>query len=612
MRGQIHAVDNTFHLYETWPSVPANAHMSADAVCDVGHTIYRLLLQLSLQSPGMQQALKRANSAALRCYAARTGQIEIVHDGKLEKICFPIPSVCRYLTAETRLDVVMNARRDEQGSKVADFFRRAEDMYHEMCWQSQLQSMRLLFWLSRNLGTWKWMSVWLSLILNALVVLFVPLPTTAISVLGVRMAGRSVLQWVLFGAGAVQALNAVLVLVSYLGNRGVLLMRKKQLFRDPLLLYYTCYLACCLLGLLVSEFFYALLLLDIVVREETLQNVIRSVTRNGKSILLTTVFALIVIYMFSIVGYLFLQDDFVIDTDRAEGERSCDSMLACIVTTLDHGLRNGGGIGDVLRPKSQAEATYAFRVVYDLLFFFMVIIIVLNLIFGVIIDTFADLRAEKNANEENRRNTCFICGLDRRAFDNKAVSFEEHITHDHNMWNYLYFLVHIRGSDPTEFNGPETYVQRLVSQRCLDWFPRLRTALLQQEATVDDQMELHMLRKELEATAATVNRVKELVEETRSDSHHQRRLSARMSMWSDMPIADGAEIPRPGSLANAAAEWSIESNSEPRRRQAVVAGHSRGLRRYSSAYDFYARRDAVAGAAARASPTSATHIDERE
>lgn len=34
------------------------------------------------------------------------------------------------------------------------------------------------------------------------------------------------------------------------------------------------------------------------------------------------------------------------------------------------------------------------RVIYDLLFYFIVIIIVLNLIFGVIIDTFADLRSE--------------------------------------------------------------------------------------------------------------------------------------------------------------------------------------------------------------------------
>lgn len=56
------------------------------------------------------------------------------------------------------------------------------------------------------------------------------------------------------------------------------------------------------------------------------------------------------------------------------------------------------------------EPLFAARVVYDLLFFFVVIIIVLNLIFGVIIDTFADLRSEKQRKEEILKTTCFICG----------------------------------------------------------------------------------------------------------------------------------------------------------------------------------------------------------
>lgn len=56
------------------------------------------------------------------------------------------------------------------------------------------------------------------------------------------------------------------------------------------------------------------------------------------------------------------------------------------------------------------EPLYIARVIYDLLFFFIVIIIVLNLIFGVIIDTFADLRSEKQQKEEILKNTCFICG----------------------------------------------------------------------------------------------------------------------------------------------------------------------------------------------------------
>lgn len=33
-------------------------------------------------------------------------------------------------------------------------------------------------------------------------------------------------------------------------------------------------------------------------------------------------------------------------------ERSCDSLIMCIVTTLNQGLRNGGGIGDILRAPS--------------------------------------------------------------------------------------------------------------------------------------------------------------------------------------------------------------------------------------------------------------------
>ena len=48
--------------------------------------------------------------------------------------------------------------------------------------------------------------------------------------------------------------------------------------------------------------------------------------------------------------------------------------------------------------------------IYDLLFFFILIIIVLNLIFGVIIDTFADLRSEKQQKDDVLKNTCFICG----------------------------------------------------------------------------------------------------------------------------------------------------------------------------------------------------------
>jgi len=50
------------------------------------------------------------------------------------------------------------------------------------------------------------------------------------------------------------------------------------------------------------------------------------------------------------------------------------------------------------------------RVFFDLFYFFFIIIIVLNLILGVIIDTFAALRSEKQEKEDILNNSCFICG----------------------------------------------------------------------------------------------------------------------------------------------------------------------------------------------------------
>lgn len=74
---------------------------------------------------------------------------------------------------------------------------------------------------------------------------------------------------------------------------------------------------------------------------------------------------------------------------------------------------------------------------------------------------------------------CFA-GLERDKFDNKTVSFEEHIKSEHNMWHYLYFLVLVKVKDPTEYTGPESYVAQMivVSDCCLDSPPLLPFCLI--------------------------------------------------------------------------------------------------------------------------------------
>ena len=58
-------------------------------------------------------------------------------------------------------------------------------------------------------------------------------------------------------------------------------------------------------------------------------------------------------------------------------------------------------------------------------------------------------------------------GLDRKAFDNRDVTYEEHTEVEHKPWNYLYFVVLLRTKDPTEFTGPESYVANMIEVRSL-------------------------------------------------------------------------------------------------------------------------------------------------
>jgi hypothetical protein len=52
-----------------------------------------------------------------------------------------------------------------------------------------------------------------------------------------------------------------------------------------------------------------------------------------------------------------------------------------------------------------------YRVVFDLTFFIVVLILFLNLIFGVIIDTFGQLRDQAAAREKAKHGRCLVCSI---------------------------------------------------------------------------------------------------------------------------------------------------------------------------------------------------------
>ncbi|CAI5664572.1 unnamed protein product [Oreochromis niloticus] len=582
---------------------------------DVGHNIYILAHQLARHNKILQQSLTpgsglglgsgmdhdKEKDDALRYYAKHTAQIEIVrNDRSMEQIVFPVPNICEYLTEESKMRVFTTTERDDQGSKVNDFFHQFDNLYNEMRWQKKIRKNKALFWFSRHISLWGSISFYLALLLNIAVAVFYPFGDDEDE--GTLSPFWNILLWVALGVftallpvlpkpigigfflvslilraiytmglgpallllGAVNLFNKLVFLVSFVGNQGTFTRGYKAVVMDMLFIYHLWYAIICVLGLFVHEFFYSFLLFDLVIREETLLNVIKSVTRNGRSIFLTAVLAVFLVYFFSIIGFLFLKDDFRMEVDRLPSpgkrdllsnsevagsclkdrcpastptsvpdeddgtERVCDTLLMCIITVLNQGLRNGGGVGDILRRPSKEEPLFAARVVYDLLFFFVVIIIVLNLIFGVIIDTFADLRSEKQRKEEILKTSCFICGLERDKFDNKTVSFEEHIKSEHNMWHYLYFMVLVRVKDPTEYTGPESYVNKMIAEKNLDWFPRMRAMSLVSSEGDNEQNEMRSLQEKLENTANLVAQLSGQLAELKEQMTEQRKNKQRL------------------------------------------------------------------------------------
>ena len=169
------------------------------------------------------------------------------------------------------------------------------------------------------------------------------------------------------------------------------------------------------------------------------------------------------------------------------GNNECQKLWTCFVGTLNWGVRNGGGIGESLYEwdlQSEESMWLSRSVIFDLLFFMIVNIILLNIIFGIIIDTFADLRTQKEGVAEDMANNCFICNINRSEFERAKVDYQKHLKYEHNTWNYFRYLLHIKDKDPREYNGVEAYVAQCVKNDWLDWFP-VQTATALQENTTD-------------------------------------------------------------------------------------------------------------------------------
>uniref|UniRef100_A0A8K9UIP4 Ryanodine receptor 2 n=1 Tax=Oncorhynchus mykiss TaxID=8022 RepID=A0A8K9UIP4_ONCMY len=240
-------------------------------------------------------------------------------------------------------------------------------------------------------------------------------------------------------------------------------------FTDNSFLYLAWYMTMSILGH-YNNFFFAAHLLDIAMGFKTLRTILSSVTHNGKQLVLTVGLLAVVVYLYTVVAFNFFRKFYNRGEEGETPDMKCDDMLTCYMFHMYVGVRAGGGIGDQIEDPAGDEYEI-YRIIFDITFFFFVIVILLAIIQGLIIDAFGELRDQQEQVKEDMETKCFICGIGNDYFDTVPHGFETHTLQEHNLANYLFFVMYLINKDETEHTGQESYVWKMYQERCWEFFP---------------------------------------------------------------------------------------------------------------------------------------------
>ena len=173
-----------------------------------------------------------------------------------------------------------------------------------------------------------------------------------------------------------------------------------------------------------------------------------------------------------------ISDIYDYKTGKYISEPFCHSSIQCLLVLTNYGTR-GSGIADYLPELSYKDNIKMFvgKFFYDMTYLIFVIMIMGNVTFGLIVDTFGELRDESYNYENDKKNICFICQISRDGCLLKNIDFNSHIKNDHNLWNYVYFLVYLHLYNPNDFSRVEGIVWDKLIENDYGWIPIDKSAV---------------------------------------------------------------------------------------------------------------------------------------
>ena len=224
-----------------------------------------------------------------------------------------------------------------------------------------------------------------------------------------------------------------------------------------------------------GQLFNALLLLDIINKIKTLNQVLSIFNENKIALISTLALFGVVLYISAFYAFRNFRADYDPNGD-ADYNMYCETLVQCLATTINYGIRAGGGVGDVLTQRNwddndDSDGLYFIRYFFDFMFFMIINIILMNIFFGIIIDSFADKRSHEAEIEEEVHGQCFICGIPKSRFEIENVPWKEHVYQEHNLHSYISFLIYVKNKKLQECTGVEKWVKQCIKNQTIFFFP---------------------------------------------------------------------------------------------------------------------------------------------
>ncbi|KAI9193543.1 uncharacterized protein BJ171DRAFT_250962 [Polychytrium aggregatum] len=497
---------------------------------------YAMLLVTVASSLAEEQRAKYRDTECFRHFSSKTklGKIEIMKkvkgEEKLQSVLFPIPDMCQYLSQDAKDTFLWTVNRDTPESKIEDFMAKSVELAFRMKNQAQVTENPRTSWITNNHDLWWSLAFRLTLALNVISLLCSKTLEQHHQWHSLQAYDLGCSPWMwylrrLLGLAHIAAwtlttaeytlIGMPLVLRKYFeeasakssdtdGESAYLALNVKLrdlmlgFFIAPEASYHLLSVVLSVMGLLFPPI-YAFHLLDFLYRDSIVQGVVSSVTMNRSSLGKTGILGLIIIFIYGVISFMFFRSSF----DPDEGHH-CDSLVACFVTVLSYGLRSGGGIGEILTTAGRDDSAYATRMVLDMSFFLIVIVFLLNVIFGIIFDTFGQIRDQRSAIQHDIKSTCFICSIEAVEFQRHGRGFDHHIHYDHNLWMYLFFLVYLRTKDKTEYTAQESLVDSMIQKSDYSFFPIHHALVLKSVESDDMDALIETLEEQVSGLRATL------------------------------------------------------------------------------------------------------------